>query len=125
MRTTNLEVPGYHHKPCRFSYLYDLGETLRRGLGQQSQAERAVQLPDHDGQREGERGVGRPRRRGVLGHGQELTGAVQHGRQHLERTRAHLEGQTAHSCCSQMCREEAGLQPEGRRVVPLAKGLSV
>lgn len=77
---------------CVSSYLYDLSEGLRGGLSQQSQTESAVQLSDGRGQQEGERGVRRTRRRRVFGDGQELTGAVQHGRQHLKSTRTHLEG---------------------------------
>lgn len=81
-----------HHKTmCMSPYLYDLCERLRGGLSQQSQTESAVQLSDGGGQHEGERCVRSARRRRVFSHSQELTGAIQHGRQHLKSTRTHLE----------------------------------
>lgn len=83
-----------------YSYLYDLCECLRGGLSQQSQTESAVQLSDSSGEQEGERGVRCTRRRCVLGYSQELTGAVQHGRQHLKRTRTHLEQEERDGCSS-------------------------
>lgn len=71
-------------------YLYDLCECVRGGLGQQGQAQRAVQLSDGGSHGEGERRERRAGRRRIFGHTQELTRAVQEGGQHLESTRTHL-----------------------------------
>lgn len=104
------------------SYLYDLCEGLRRGLSQQSQTERAVQFSDGSGQREGERGVRCTRRRRIFSHGQELTGAIQHGRQHLKCASTHLEGEKRDATAIRA--EEDCNMSEGN-VVPLARGPSV
>lgn len=91
---------------CRQYYLYNLCKCLGRRLRQQSQIQGAVQLSYGRRQQEGERGVRRRRGRRVFGHGQELTGAVQHGRQHLQRTRAHLQGEERGGRCGDEARRK-------------------
>lgn len=98
--TIHKEVITFSVFKLVYSYLYDLCECLRGGLSQQSQTESAVQLSDSSGEQEGERGVRCTRRRRVFSYSQELAGAVKHGRQHLKRTRTHLEQEERDGCCT-------------------------
>lgn len=78
----------------KVAHLDDLREGLWGGLSQQGQQEAAVQLPHTGSQSDGEGSKGLPGGTRVLGRRQELPGAFQQGREHLQGPCPNLPVQT-------------------------------